>query len=184
MRILLISTCAEKLHELEFVKPVEEILNGIGVDSFVRKFNEIKKKDLKDFDQVIICGTSLKDNLYLDEIFNFYWLKEFDKPVLGICAGMQAIGLMFGGKMPKKGKKEIGFYKENFREDFLGLKGESEVYHLHNNYVLFDELHFETFAKSGEVAQAVKHRKKDIYGCLFHPEVRNKGVIETFALKK
>ncbi len=183
-RILLISTCAEKLHELEFVKPIEEILKGLGIGFFVRKFNEVKKKDLRDFDKVIICGTSIKDNLFLEEIFNFYWLKEFEKPVLGICAGMQAIGLMYLEKMSKKGKLEIGFYKEKFGKDFLGLSGEKEVYHLHKNYVRFSESKFDIFAKSGKVAQAVKVKGKEIYGCLFHPEVRNKKIIETFALKK
>jgi GMP synthase-like glutamine amidotransferase len=183
-RILLISTCSEKLHELEFVRPVEEILNGFGIESFVRKFNEVKKKDLRDFDKVIICGTSIKDNLFLEEIFNFYWLKEFNKSALGICAGMQVVGLMFSGKLSKKKKLEIGFYNEKFNKEFLGLKDQKEVYHLHKNYVDFPEDKFEIFSKSGKIVQAVKHKDKEIYGCLFHPEVRNKEVIEKFALKK
>ena len=50
-KILLVSTCAERLHESEFVKPVERILKEIGVESFVRKFNNVKKKDQEKKDQ-------------------------------------------------------------------------------------------------------------------------------------
>ena len=71
--------------------------------------------------------------------------------------------------------------KENFSEDFLGLNGENEVYHLHNSYVDFSGLDFEVFT-DGKVSQAVKHKKKNIYGVLFHPEVRGKDLIRNFCL--
>jgi GMP synthase-like glutamine amidotransferase len=98
---------------------------------------------------------------------------------LGICAGMQIIGMVFGGKV--KSKVEIGFYKENFSHNFLGLVGEKEVYHLHNNFVDFRKLkEFDIFAESKCVVQAVKHKEKEIYGVLFHPEVRQKELISLF----
>lgn len=183
-RILLISVCSEELHELEFVKPIEDILNLYEIEFLKRHIKNLKKKDLKDFDKVIICGTSLDDNFYLDEIFRFYWLKDFEKPVLGICAGMQIIGLMYSGKLDKRGKLEIGFYEENFIKEFLGIEGKQEVYHLHKNFVVFPEDKFEIFSIQGKIAQAVKHKEKEIYGCLFHPEVRNKEVIKRFVLKE
>ena len=61
-----------------------------------------------------------------------------DKPILGVCGGMQIIGKLFGGKLKKK--TEIGYYKENFNKNFFGLIGESEVYHLHNYYADFLKL--------------------------------------------
>ena len=90
---------------------------------------------------------------------------------------MQVIGLLFGGKLKKK--TEIGFYYEDFKKDFLGLKGNQEVYHLHNNYVdNWDE--FDVYCSGDEIVQAIKHKDKKIYGCLFHPEVRNKVMIINF----
>ena len=168
--ILVVSTCADRLHDLEFVKPVEDILRKDGVKYVTKHYSEIK--DVKDFDYVIICGTSLKDEKFMEDVDKFAWIKSFGKPVLGICAGMQIIGLLFGGKLERQ--TEIGFYKERL-DDFLGLK-EEEVYHLHNHYVEFKD--FEILSK-GKVAQAVRHG--NIYGVLFHPEVRQKELIRNFA---
>ena len=171
--ILVVDVTKEKLHSLEFVKPIEDILKE---DYFVKKFDKVTNGDLKKADKVIICGTSLKDNYFLEKLDKFGWLKNFEKPVLGICAGFQIIGLVFGAK--KKEKLEIGYFDENFGKDFLGFKGKFQVYHLHNNYLELGK-DFEIFNKGG-FAQAVKHKEKPIYGTLFHPEVRNKEMILNF----
>ena len=175
--ILIISTCKEKLHENEFVKPVEEI---VGSGFVTKHYLELSEDDLKVAEKIIICGTSLSDNEYLENLNKFEWLENFEKPILGICAGMQIIGLAFGGIL--KEKKEIGYYKERFILDFLGLFGEEEVYHLHKNYVEFKE-EFVNHSNS-KIPQAVKHKNKEIYASLFHPEVRNKNVIENFLKNK
>ena len=170
--ILLISTCKEKIHEEEFVYSIKKVLK----DSFVRHYKELQKEDLEKADKVIICGTALKDDEYLENLGRFSWLKDFEKPVLGICSGMQIIGLQFGSKV--ENNQEIGYYKESFEKEFLGLKEEVEVYHLHNNYVTLPN-NFEKYAGK-EIPQAIKHKRKEIYGVLFHPEVRNQVVFEEF----
>ena len=171
--ILVINVCSEKLHFYEFVKPVLDILSGRDV--LVRHYDEIEKEDLEKCEKVVICGTSLKDNEFLNNLDKFDWLKDFEKPVLGICAGFQILGLIFGGEVKKK--LEIGFFREKFDKEFLGLKGEVEVYHLHNNMLEFDES-WQRFS-GVDFAQAV--RRKNFYGVLFHPEVRNKEMILEFA---
>jgi len=144
--ILLINICKEKLGFYEFVKPVGDVLIKNEIKGFIRHFTCLTKKDLEKADKVIICGTSIFDNGFIDEIDKFKWLLDYKKPVLGICGGMQIIGMVFGGKLGKKTednmnllkkKTEIGFYRENFNREFLGLKGKQEVYHLHDNYVDF-----------------------------------------------
>jgi GMP synthase (glutamine-hydrolysing) len=201
--ILLINICKEKLHYYEFVKPIEDILKKNKIKFFVKNYKDMSEEDLDCCDKVIICGTSLKDNEFIKNFQEFDWLIDFEKPVLGICGGMHIIGLVFGGII-KKGS-EIGFYKEvfnktsvsltskerqevgdkeKFKKNFLGLKDEQEVYHLHNNYIDFNHLgEFEVFNK-GKIAQAVKCNDKDIYGVLFHPEVRQKGLIREFCIVK
>ncbi len=183
--ILIINICKEKLHYFEFVRPVEEILKLSKVLYCTKHYKEIDKTDLKNADKIIICGTSLSDNQFIKGLYSFNWIEGFNKPILGICGGMQVIGLSFGGKL--KRKTEIGFYKEKFNKIFLGLTGECEVYHLHNFYILFQDLEgFETYCLSedGRIAQAVKHKTKEIYGALFHPEIRNIEVIKNFIFKE
>jgi GMP synthase (glutamine-hydrolysing) len=173
--ILLINICKEVLHFSEFVKPVEDILAGEEV--LVKHYDEVDENILKMADKVIICGTSLQDNDFNKDLEKFSWLRDFDKPVLGICGGFQLIGLVFGGKL--KRKTEIGFYSEVFSKNFLGLENRQEVYHLHNYYVEFSK-EFEVFC-GDKIPQAVKHGQKELYGVLFHPEVRQKELIAKFS---
>jgi len=169
--ILIVNVCAEKLHYFEFVKPIEDI---VGEGFVTKHYRDLKAKDLADCDRVIVCGTSLKDNKFIEELEKFFWLRDFDKPVLGICAGMQILGLVDGASLDRK--VEIGYFKESFKEEFLGLNGEIEVYHLHGNYVSDWGEDWECFGR--EIVQAV--RRGNVYGVLFHPEVRNRDLIRRF----
>ena len=177
--ILLINICKEKMHYLEFVKPIEDILFKNKIKFFTKGYKEVQQKDLDNCEKLIICGTSLKDNIFIEDAkTRFSWIKVFDKPILGICGGMQIIGKVYGANVGKK--TEIGFFKEIFDKEFLGMKGEEEVYHLHNSFVYLP-MHFENYGVS-EIVQAMKHKEKEIYGVLFHPEVRQKVIIENFSL--
>ncbi|VVB82123.1 GMP synthase [glutamine-hydrolyzing] subunit A [uncultured archaeon] len=174
--IFLISTCSEPFHNLEFVKTIEKILIENKIQFATKHYSKLTGNDLKKADKLIICGTSLRDNEFVKEINKFQWVTQLNKPILGICAGMQIISSIFGAKLGKS--TEIGFYEENFTKEFLSLKGEHEVYHLHNNYTTLP-IDFISFTKS-KIPQAIKHKTKEIYGVLFHPEVRNKVLIEEF----
>jgi GMP synthase (glutamine-hydrolysing) len=180
--ILLINICKEKMHTLEFVEPIKDIIKKLKVDFCEKNYKTVNEGDLKKAKKIIICGTSLKDNEFSNPENKKYfeWIRDFDKPLLGICGGMQIIGQAFKGWI--KEEQEIGFFMETFNENFLGLVNQQEVYHLHNKYADFSRLNFfEIFSEStGGIAEAVKHREKPIFGVLFHPEVRNKILIENF----
>ena len=51
----------------------------------------------------------------------------------------------------------------------------------YNFYVLSDE--FDVLAESKYCPQAIKHKEKPYFAVLFHPEVRNKKIIENFCLQ-
>lgn len=171
--ILLINICKNNLHELEFVKPIENILKNKKLKFKTKHYKKLTRKDFEKVSKVIICGTSLKDNEFLDNITKFSWIKKYNKSILGICGGMHILHLIYKGK--KVNNKNIGQVKVTFKKEFLGLKGDKEVYNLHQYYVRNKE--FETFANK----QTSKHHSKEHYGVLFHPEVRNKELIINFA---
>jgi GMP synthase (glutamine-hydrolysing) len=195
--ILLIDICKNELHRREFVNPIIDILIANEVPFDVLKYDKItsrnKKKILSKYHRIILCGTSLFDMDYSKNIKKFNWLKEDivkDKPILGICGGMQILCMVNGCKLEKN--MEIGLVTANFSQEFLKIKGEREVYAIHNYGISNDQLlnnNFKIFAKSKiskfdgsktECIQAVMHKKHKHFGVLFHPEVRNKDLIVNF----
>ena len=174
--ILLIKICKIPFHYFEFVKPIETVLKKLNVEFIPVHYNNLTSEMFLKADKVIISGTSLKDNSFLDDIDKFDWIKEFDKPILGICGGMHILGLIYDGKL--KEVQEIGLNTINFNEEFFGFNGITEVYELHNLCVESSE--FDVIAISEECIQAIKHKYKLLYGVLFHPEIRNKKLIESF----
>jgi GMP synthase (glutamine-hydrolysing) len=174
--ILVVNVCKESLHYYEFVAPVLNILSSMGADYFVANYDEVTKDFLDKAEKVIICGTSLYDNQYLEDIQRFSWIWDFDKPILGICAGCQAIQLIYGGRVEHV--KEVGSVDIEFAQSFLGMSGKKKVYSLHQNSVVSPE--FNIYAYSECCPHAFKHKSKDVYGVLFHPEVYNHEIIESF----
>ena len=170
--ILLISTCKHRFSEEEFVKPIVKIINQ---EYEVKHFSE--EFDANKYDKVIICGTALIDNDFLDHIDKFEFLKSIEIPVLGICSGMQAIGLTFGATLTKQ--KEIGMIDITKLEDNNLIKKDITAFALHGN-ALKDLNKFEILAMSKDLIQAFKHKTMDVYGIMFHPEVRNEQIILNF----
>jgi len=181
--ILLISVCSEPLHYFEFVKPIETILTKEKIKFISKDFSKVSNDEIIDAEKIIICGTSLKDNSFLKNLSHFDWIKRYNKPVLGICAGMQIIALKCGAKLMKK--QEIGLIDVNFDEEFFGLKEKVRVYSLHNNVVSPASLNeFDIIARSKTCVEVIKHKTRPLYGVLFHPEARNNELIENFCRAK
>lgn len=180
--ILIISTCKENLHELEFVKPIEDIIKNNKLNYKIVNYKRLSKKDIDNSDKVIITGASLKDNDFLDKnnIKKFEFIKYFNKPILGICAGMHLIGLVYQGKLKKI--KQIGPIDIEFIDNFLGIEKNSkhQVYSLHGLCIDYTKLNVFSVLSYASCPQAIKHKSKEIYGVLFHPEVRNKNLIIEF----
>ena len=171
-KILLVSTCKEKLHKLEFIKPVADILAKNKIKFFIKHYKNLNKKDLEKARKIIICGTALKDNEYFCNIEKFNWILKIKKPLLGICSGMQIIAFLFHGKIEKKTEIGVVEVKTKTGKRF-------KVYTLHNFYVSPTK-DFIPIAHSKKCVQIIKHKSKPVYGMLFHPEVLNKDLILKF----
>ena len=166
-----------ELSRFEFVNPVVDILKE--QECLVSHYSQLEKSDVEKADRIIICGTALKDNKFIEDIDMFDWIRDFEKPILGICAGFEIIALIFGSKLEKG--KELGVIDVDFESNklFESLRLQ-RVYALHQNTVDMPK-NFLTIAKSSEYLQGIKHKNKKIYGLGFHPEVLNQEIIRNFS---
>jgi GMP synthase (glutamine-hydrolysing) len=160
----------------EFVHPIASIVKGFE-EYAIKHYSELGQADVDEYSRVILSGNALRNEQVLNKLDIFRWIRGCEKPVLGICAGMQTICLVFGSSLKRCveiGMKRIETVKENplFSASF-------DAYELHS-HAIQPSAEFEALAKSKKCVQAVKHREKDIYGVLFHPEVRNREIIERF----
>jgi len=171
--ILIIDLCYRKnsLSYDEFVKPIEKIVKN---DYTVKHFTKITKKDIKKSDKIILCGNALMDFEFMKRVKDFEWLKYYSKPILGICAGTEIVNLVFNGKL----KKDIFIGMKNIKinPNKLTDKEELEVYEIHS-YSLKIPKEFEKLSGNNEI---IKHKEKEIYCLMFHPEVRNEDMIRNF----
>jgi GMP synthase-like glutamine amidotransferase len=180
--ILIVDLCrkADSLSKHEFVDPIAAIVRRAGSKCEVVHFTELTEDLIERSDRTILCGTALKDNFFAERINLFSWIEDLNKPLLGICAGMQVVAAVFGGGIvpqPKIGLEKIVITGET---PLLGPPREIEGYHLHNFGVTLPS-GFELVAgrPPGEV-EAFKHKERPVYGIIFHPEVRNRWVVERF----
>ena len=158
----------------EFVMPIANVVKS---NYEIEHYSEIKSAER--YSKIILSGTALKDNDFAKHVKKFSWIKKCGKPIFGICAGMEIIALTFGSKLAKT--KEIGMTKISTIKQNALLEGEFEAYELHN-YAVIPSKEFEILAKSESCIQAIKYG--EIYGVMFHPEVRNKSIIEKFIQQK
>ncbi|MBN1357643.1 gamma-glutamyl-gamma-aminobutyrate hydrolase family protein [Candidatus Bathyarchaeota archaeon] len=160
----------------EFVLPIVSIAEELEKCT-VKHYLEVNETSLNGYDNIILSGSALKDTVTFDQTKRFMWLKDCGKPVLGICAGMQTIGLVFGGRVEKC--REIGMIDiATFKENIL-FSSTLKVYALHN-YALLPSAEFNVLAESANCVYAIKHKQKEVYGVLFHPEVRNIEIVKKF----
>ena len=170
--ICIVSMCSQKLHEYEFVKPLVNILKECKPKVISYK----EKIPWKEFNAIVFSGTSLKDFDYLKYVENFSWLKDCTIPVFGICAGSHIIANIFGGELIEDVK--IGPYEIETVTSDLKLPKKFRAYFLHA-LGISQIRDFKVLATS-KTPSLLKHEKRPIYACLFHPEVLNPEILIKF----
>jgi len=176
--ILLIDLTSDELSSLEFVNPIKRIVESFKekteIVHYSKSEDEENKQKINSAEKIILCGTALKDNKFQDDFEKFNWMKDSKKPILGICAGMQIVGLVHGAKLIQM--KEIGMTQIIAKNDIFQDTMFS-AYEMHGSSVTLPEGFIE-IAFNDKGTQAIK--KDKIYGIQFHPEVRNRKLIENF----
>ncbi len=161
----------DSLGRQEFVEPVRSLVGACEV----RHYLEVT--GLEGYDKAVLCGTPLMDSEYMEHLDAFEWVRRCDKPVLGICAGMQAMAAVYGSEVYIR--REIGMTEVSTKAENPLFSGSFRAYCLHSLAVR-PSGDFEILAESKDCVEAVKHRDKQLYGVLFHPEARNPDVLWRF----
>jgi len=163
----------------EFVGPVARIVSRAGEEWREEHFLAIPETGPADACGIILCGTALSDNFFSEYPEAFLWLRNASVPVLGICAGMQALCLVHGGALCPA--CEIGMTTVQVTHpDTLLPKGPAfEAYELHS-FACNPPPGWIVTAVSDHCVQAVRHPDRPLFGVMFHPEVRNDVVVERF----
>jgi GMP synthase (glutamine-hydrolysing) len=169
MKIALIELGSIHLNELiDLLNKYDlNIFNGLNVSI----------KDVEEYNLVIISGghnvtpvAEIHDD-YLKNLKEI--IRNSDKPIIGICYGLQLIAATFGASLKKlihkkKGILEINLINEH--EIFKGIKSFT-VYEGHEYAVAEMSKELVAYAKSKDGIEIIKHKYKEIWGMQFHPEV-------------
>lgn len=185
----------------EFVWPIQR---SLPVPSRVISLRSLTQATAQKADVIIFSGTTLKDNDFISHARKLSWLRGLHVPMLGICAGQQLLGIIFGGKIVKMKHPAIGVYrirslakqKKSLTPDekastfldsliFSLFSGEkfASVYGLHGNQIHLPSRNgaFATLASSpSSPHEVVVHHSRPILGVAFHPEVLNKPLFRAF----
>jgi GMP synthase-like glutamine amidotransferase len=179
--ILLVDLCyrEDSLGFEEFVLPIRRIVESCGFSSREIHYTRNLPAEISRSEAVVLCGTPLADNQFLVDIRQFSWLPACPVPVLGICAGMEVLTLVHGGKLETC--LEIGMtpVRVSGEDPLLGRAGEFPAYEVHGFGCRVPD-DFRVLARSDRCVQVIQHESRPQWGVMFHPEVRNEWVVERF----
>lgn len=167
----------------EFTNSLERIVTDAGADSVCIEYKECNSLNFDGFDCILLSG-SPQGNDIVEHHSHFYrWIKLFEKPVFGICAGHHITGFLFGAEILRSVEPESGdFVVEIVKEDpiFEGITATFMVKQMHNDSITLPE-GFELLATSETCkVQLMRHKKFPLYTTQFHPEFYNSQLIYNF----
>lgn len=167
----------------EFAQPIEKIIIEVGSTYNFIEYAECIDFNFNEFDGAILTGSPQGDDIVEHHLPFFRWIQDFDKPILGICAGHHITAYMHGSKLLRSEEPEAGdFEVEILKNDplFNGMPNTLMVKQMHNDSVTLPK-GFEQLATSKTCKnQLMKHRLKPLYTCQFHPEFYNHDLVRNF----
>lgn len=183
-RILIIDNGTSALEDLKDALKKEDFI--------ITNFRNFKPTQIEGFTHVILTGggawPTLKEFSEEAEL-----IKNVKVPILGICLGLQIIGITFGSSLKHLDKEKIGNKEIKILEKdslFKGLNKNFSGYAYHKYALNKIGEDLDILAESKDCVEAIKHKSLPIWGVQFHPEVISDGkkdgrkIITNFLNKK
>ncbi len=167
----------------EFTEPLEKIVKEEELYPVIIEYRECPDFNFDSVKAAILSGSPQGDDIVEHHLPYFRWLSNFDKPILGICAGHHISGFLNGSKILRSTEPESGIYDlQIIKNDILfeGLPKNFRAKQMHNDSITLPD-NFELLATSKTCYnQLMKHKEKQWYTCQFHPEYYNHDLIKNF----
>lgn len=167
----------------EFAEPIEKIVLEMGATSVFIEYTNCLTFNFDEIDGAILTGSPQGDDIVEHHLPYFRWIQEFEKPLLGICAGHHVTGFMYGSELLRGQEPEAGDFEiEIIKPDplFNNLPNTFKAKQMHNDSVTLPK-DFELLVTSKTcVNQLMKHKQKPLYTCQFHPEFYNHDLVRNF----
>ena len=169
----------------QYTQLIARRLRELNVYSEVYPWDEIPV--LESVDGFVLSGGPESSNIEGNpNIFNE--ILESNKPILGICYGMQVLAFQEGGEIQNEGKKEFGYAKIDLNNQtslFADTSDSIDVWMSHGDKVISLPEGYETLASSdNSPIAAYQNLEKNYFGLQFHPEVTHTDfglkIIENF----
>ena len=149
----------------------------------VTSSRQMKKilKNKEKVDGIILGGSNLKYSNRLCACSinnNIISLLEFEVPILGICFGFQTLSMAYGGDVKAMGKMETSRKPVHLKKSkiFKGLDKTEKFKFMHGDFVESVPFSFKVIARTKDgMIQAIQHKKNNIYGVQFHPEISGRA---------
>lgn len=167
----------------EFAQPIEKIIADSRAQPIFIEYRECLTFDFSKVDGAILTGSPQGDDIVEHHLPYFKWVKDFDKPLFGICAGHHVTGYLYGSKLLRSEEPESGDFEVSIVKTdpiFEKLTETFKTRQMHNDSITVPE-EFELLATSKTcINQLMKHKTMSLYTSQFHPEFYNHQLIRNF----
>lgn len=150
-------------------------LEGLGCDVEVMRNDEVLWEKVPQFDKIVLSpGPGLPEES--GELMRLIGACHTKQPILGVCLGLQALGLYFGDELYNMSQVKHGVPTElNHLENctlYHGLPKKFQVGLYHSWALRLKEnspLQATAFDETG-VLMSLRHKELPLYGVQYHPE--------------
>lgn len=156
----------------QYTKVIDRRIRELAVHSEILPL-DVSTAELEEYDAIILSGGP--SSVYGEDAPDYApGLFGLDKPMLGICYGMQLLSQHHGGRVAVSSTAEYGVEEITVDPEsklFSGLEPEQQVLMSHGDSVETLPPGFSVVARSANAIAAIENADRRLYGVQFHPEV-------------